>query len=154
MSYNRGGDRHPNRHNQNPTSGQQWQSFLAQLKKDKNPLYELLKDSEPQEDGAELKLYFPTEEAKNAAKKNLPRIQAKLPSHWRQQRLKFVVGQLPLAAQPAPKGVAHSPATTRGTMQQKLKSPLQALNQTLFFGEHSQPVLKAAADADNTCTLL
>jgi hypothetical protein len=40
-----------------------WQSFIEQLQKDKNPLYQLLKKTEV-EDSQELIIYHPTEEGK------------------------------------------------------------------------------------------
>ncbi|GCL55729.1 Cmr6 family CRISPR-associated RAMP protein [Microcystis aeruginosa NIES-3806] len=45
------------------TAQQEWQKFLEKLQKNKNPLYDLYKDSQL-EIGTEITIYFSDEEAK------------------------------------------------------------------------------------------
>ena len=144
---------------------QEWQAFLEKLKKDKNSLHEMLKASELAEHGAELRLYFSTEEAKTAAKDKLPTIQSKMPTHWQKKRITFIVGKpssdlppsspLPVSQQKTWQNQLQLPKVK----QQSCKSPLQALNFAQFGtsqkGEElAQPVLTKAVAADATCTSL
>jgi len=87
------------------TAQQEWQKFLGKLQKDKNPLYDLYKDSQL-EIGTEITIYFSDEEAKTKASAKWQKLQAKFPPHWKNQKINFKVGQL------APSSIT---ATTRST---------------------------------------
>ncbi len=127
----------------NPRS--EWQLFLEQLKKDKNPLYELLTASDLHVSDQELCLYFADEASQQAAQKKLPKIQAKLPVHWQEKRLTMRVGAPPIATQPSKKAVISS--------SQLPQSPLQVLNHTLVQ-DRTDPALEAAAAADESCAAI
>lgn len=123
---------------------QSWQAILEKLKKHKNPLYELLKDSRLDEDGDNLKLYIPNEHNKKLAQAEIPKIKAKLPTEWQKKRLNIVVGEPPVQIQP----------------NVSLQSPLQKLNSFVNFdldrngSKLVQGALSAAATADQTCQSL
>ncbi|MHC5771976.1 MAG: RAMP superfamily CRISPR-associated protein, partial [Nostoc sp.] len=134
----------------NYNTQQQWQAILEKLKKDKNPLYELLKDSGLDEDGDNLKLYITNEDKKKLAQAKIPKIKAKLPSDWQNKRLNIVVGELPVPTQKS---------STRMSVNQptSLQSPLQKLNNFDFDkkgNELVQRALEDAATADETCESL
>ncbi|MHC5861740.1 hypothetical protein [Nostoc sp.] len=144
----------------------QWQAILEKLKKDKNPLYELLKDSGLDEDGDNLKLYIPNEDNKKLAQAKIPKIKVKLPSDWQNKRLNIVVGEPPVQTQKSStrKSVnqpnVHSISSPAMGKPKSLQSPLQKLNSFVKFhldrngNELVQGVLEAAATADETCESL
>jgi len=167
MNYNRG-----NQQRKNPGGGQtpqqMWLSFLEKLQKDKNPLYELLKDSQLEET-ENLTVKVATEEVQKQAKSKVPNITAKLFTQypqWKQKKLFFTVGNLSQlepnsTQQTTPRNTATIQSRTQSTSQtatarqQKLTSPLQALNHILFsFQETPQSALKQAEAADDTCESL
>lgn len=150
----------------NYNTQQSWQAVLEKLKKDKNPLYELLKDSGIDEDGDNLKLYVPNEDNKKLAQGKIPKIQAKLPIHWQKKRLSIVVGELPVQIQQSstrksvnPPNV-HSISLPAMGKPKSLQSPLQKLNSFVNFdfdkngNELVQGAMEAAATADKTCEIL
>ncbi len=151
---------------QSKTLQQEWQAFLDKLKKDKNPLHELLKASEIAENEVELRLHFSTEEARTAAKEKLPKIQSKMPTLWQKKRINLIVGQwsseLPSSLPKLPiiqqKTQQNQPQISQ-VKQQSYKSPLQAMSFAEFGigrkGEElAQPVLIKAVAADATCSSL
>ncbi len=72
-----------------------WQDFLQKLQKDKNPAYDLLKETEL-DVGENLTIYHPTEEGKAAVEKQRGKIQAKLVKmypHWEQKKLMVKAGE-------------------------------------------------------------
>lgn len=147
----------PNRNNRpfkpqnQPTIQQAWLEIVDKLKKDKNPLYELLKDTQLREAGDNLNLYIASEEKRKETQGKIPKIQAKMPLHWQNKRLNLVVGLPPTKTEKQP--LNQSKATAR---QVTLKSPLQELKFAKFGVDKNQelvqPVLEAATD--KTCTSL
>ncbi|MGI2906701.1 RAMP superfamily CRISPR-associated protein [Tolypothrix sp. VBCCA 56010] len=143
----------------------EWQAFLNKLKKDKNPLYELLKDSGLDEDSNNaLKLRLPTDEKKKEVKAKLPKIQAKMPLHWHKKRINVDVGEVPqeqtqTQTQQKRRVINLTPqvnSLSSMSRQTNPQSPLQSLNFADFEldkkgNELAQPVLKAAELADKTC---
>ncbi|MFN7865048.1 MAG: RAMP superfamily CRISPR-associated protein [bacterium] len=133
------------------TAQQEWQKFLGKLQKDKNPLYDLYKDSQL-EIGTEITIYFSDEEAKKKASAKWQKLQAKFPPHWKNQKINFKVGQLAPSSITA---MTRSTARTNNPTSRKLTSPLQALNHRLFNNnDTAKPVLIEAAAADKTCQSL
>ncbi|MFM7715595.1 MAG: CRISPR-associated protein Cmr6, partial [Microcystis sp.] len=110
------------------TAQQEWQKFLKKLQTDKNPLYDLYKDSQL-EIGTELTIYFSDEEAKTKASARWQKLQANFPPYWKNKRINLKVGQLPDASITA---TTRSTARTNNPTSRKLTSPLQALNHRLF----------------------
>ncbi|WP_017317333.1 RAMP superfamily CRISPR-associated protein [Mastigocladopsis repens] len=165
MNYNRDNRNSKRQQGQNQTIQQEWQAFLEKLKKDKNPLYELLQGSGIDEDGDALKLYIPTEDKKKEAQGKIPKIQAKLPNHWQKKRINLVVGEPPVELlqpskkQPVSQSKPGSNSSSVMGRHKVLQSPLQELNFAEFgvdkkLNELAQPVLEAAAAADETCEIL
>ncbi|MBD2247399.1 RAMP superfamily CRISPR-associated protein [Nostoc sp. FACHB-888] len=150
----------------NYNTQQQWQAILEKLKKDKNPLYELLKDSGIDEDGDYLKLYIPNEDNKKLAQGKIPKIQAKLPIGWQKKRLNIVVGEPPVQIQQSSTKKSIIQPNSRSTSLpamgklKSLQSPLQQLNNFINFdfdkngNELVQGALEAAVIADKTCESL
>ena len=119
-------------------NNQEWQDFLQKLQKDKNPLYELLMETELSI-GENLIIYHPTEEGKAEVEKKQGKIKAKLVKmypHWQQKKLIVKAGERSL-------DLDNDKLT-------EMTSPLQALDHRLF-GDHAQPVLEEASAADTTC---
>lgn len=141
----------------------EWQAFVDKLKKDKNPLYELLKDSGLDEDSNNsLKLYLPTDDIKNEVKAKLPKIQAKMPLYLQKKRINVDVGEVAkeqTQIQQKRRVInLTSQVNSPSSMSRKTnpQSPLQSLNFADFEldkkgNELAQPVLKAAESADKTC---
>jgi CRISPR-associated protein Cmr6 len=151
-------------------SNQMWSDFLQKLQRDKNHIYELLKNSQLNENEAEnLIVYVFDEEVQKQAKSKVGKVTARLFElypQWKKKKLFFEVGKLPQTAeiplqQAAVRKVAATPARIQQpppknaalAREQTFRSPLQALNQMLFE-EHYQPALEAAVAADQTCTRL
>jgi CRISPR-associated protein Cmr6 len=128
-----------------------WQEVLEKLKRDRNPLYDLYKDSQLIF-GDELTLYFSTEEQKKKASEKRPKLQHKLPLHWQNKKLNLVVGTPPAqTATVSSSATITRPSNTSNTSPvQMLQSPLQAL----LFQKQPQTALEAAAKADRTCARL
>ncbi|NER08122.1 MAG: CRISPR-associated protein Cmr6, partial [Okeania sp. SIO3C4] len=119
-------------------NNQEWQDFLQKLQKDKNPLYELLKETEL-DVGEKLTIYHPIEEEKAKVEKQRGKIQAKLVKmypHWQHKKMMVKAGERSL-------NLDNDKLT-------EMTSPLQALGHRLF-GDHAQPVLEEASAADTTC---
>lgn len=128
----------------------EWDRVLEQLKKNKNPLYDLYKDGIP-DVGDQITFYFPTEETQKPAQKKWPKLQKFLPSHWQKKRIKCVVGKAPSTtptSPPTPSSKKGSPRRSSG-----VSHPLQALNHTLFT-DRSDSALEAAIAAERQCTSL
>jgi CRISPR-associated protein Cmr6 len=150
------------------TPQQMWSNFLQKLRQDKNPLYDLLQNSQLTA-ADNLIVYVPDGDVQKQAKSKLGKVTAKLFElypQWNQKKLFFEVGNLPQAAaipdrQNPPRNGAATPARIQQApagnaaiaRQQTLRSPLQALNQMLF-GELYQPALDAAVAAEETCQQL
>lgn len=135
-------------------SDRDWEAVLKKLKRDKNPLYNLYKDSQLIA-GDKLTFYFSTEEQKQKAREKRPKLQQKLPLHWKNKRIDFVVRTPPArtGAVSSPVAIARPSNASNAKPKQQLKSPLQALNHELFQ-KRSQPALDAAAKADLACAQL
>jgi CRISPR-associated protein Cmr6 len=145
---------------------EEWLAILEKLKKDKNPLYEPLKDSGLDKEGDNLKLYIPNEDKKKVAQGRISKIKAKLPVHWQNKKLNIVVGEPPEKIQQSStkKSVNRTnPLSISLPVMGKpksLQSPLQKLNNFVNFNfdnkgnELVQGALEAAAIADQTCASL
>jgi CRISPR-associated protein Cmr6 len=145
---------------------QEWQTVIEKLKKNKNPLYELLKDSGLDEDGDNLKLYIPNEDNKKLAQGKIPKIQAQLPVHWKKRRLNIELGEPPgKGSQSSVNKSVNRPNSRSISLPvmgkpKSLQSPLQKLNNFVNFNfdrngkELVQGALEAAAIADQTCASL
>lgn len=122
---------------------QEWPQFLQKLQKDKNPLYELLNQTEL-DIGENLIIYHPTEEGKIKLEKQRGKIQAKLVRmypHWQSKKLMVKAGERSL-------DLDNHKLT-------QMKSPLQALAHiNIPKTEKSlQPVLKEkVVPVDKTCS--
>ena len=122
---------------------QEWEQFLQKLQKDKNPLYELLNQTEL-DIGENLIIYHPTEEGKIKLEKQRGKIQAKLVRmypHWQSKKLMVKAGERSL-------DLDNHKLT-------QMKSPLQALAHiNIPKTEKSlQPVLKKeVVPVDKTCS--
>ncbi|MCC3406754.1 MAG: type III-B CRISPR module RAMP protein Cmr1 [Microcoleus sp. PH2017_10_PVI_O_A] len=164
-----------NRNNQNrndrgggQTPQQMWSNFLQKLRQDKNPLYDLLQNSELTA-ADNLIVYVPDGEVQKQAKSKLGRVTAKLFElypQWNKKKLFFEVGNLPQTAaipeqQNPPRNGAATPARIQQAAagnaaiarQQTLRSPLQALNLEKFEKSY-RPALEAAVAAETTCDRL
>jgi CRISPR-associated protein Cmr6 len=122
----------------------EWKDILKKIEKDGGKLHELLKDTsaEIQEDA--IIIYMKDEETQKKARGQHQKLIKKLPELWKNKNIQFTVGTPPNDNEIINQATAR-PNTVR------LTSPLQALNHTRI-GEHTQPALKAAADADQTCS--
>jgi CRISPR-associated protein Cmr6 len=149
----------------NYNTQQEWQAVLEKLKKDKNPLYELLQDSGIAEDGDNLKLYIPSEDNKKLAQGKIPKIQAKFPAHWPKKRLNIVVGEPPIKmSQSSTRKSVNQPKAQSISLPamgqpKSFQSPLQQLNHFVEFkfergNEKVEDALEAAVTADRSCASL
>ncbi|MEC4893465.1 MAG: RAMP superfamily CRISPR-associated protein [Oscillatoria sp. PMC 1051.18] len=123
-----------------------WDDFLAQLKKEKHPLDELLSNSQVEDKGNELIIFVSPEligEVEEKRGKIQKRLSKVIPL-WRSKRLIFRVQS------PSTNVVSSSNSSRQNNMS---TSPLQALNQTIF-GEYPQPALKAAVAAEKNCQFI
>lgn len=141
---------------------QEWQAVIEQLKKNKNSLYDFLKDSGLNTEGDNLILYIPNEEDKKLAQSKLQNIKAQLPLNLRQKRLNIVLGSLPKeSTKSLPRktisSVKERPSSSPIISKSKTpQSPLQKLNQFVEFRveknhEQVQDALEVAITADATC---
>ena len=126
-----------------------WQSFIEQLQKDKNPLYQLLKDTEV-EVNQELIIYHPTEEGKVEVEQKRGKIQAKLAkiNHpFQGKRVTTTAGEY------------SAPATSLNALSNAsdMRIPLQVLNHSyinLANEESVQDFLQTIAANDTTCQVI
>ena len=129
----------------------EWKKFLEKLKKDKNPLYELLGESQLEEKGNELILYLPTPEQQAEVQSKSGKIRAKLSkfsSYLGNKRLSIEVGRI---ASSTSENSSLSRGRTRNRRNSRqMGNPLQVLNQIL----DKEAALNEAVRADRTCTIL
>ena len=121
---------------------QEWEQFLQKLQKDKNPLYELLNQTEL-DIGENLIIYHPTEEGKIKLEKQRGKIQAKLVRmypHWQSKKLMVKAGERSL-------DLDNHKLT-------QMTSPLQALDHINIpkTEKNLQPVLEEVKLAEDTCS--
>jgi CRISPR-associated protein Cmr6 len=126
-----------------------WQSFIEQLQKDKNPLYQLLKKTEV-EDSQELIIYHPTEEGKAEIEQKWGKIQAKLTKMNHPLQGKRVIAKA---------GEYSAPTTSLNTLSSSsdMRLPLQVLNHSHINLAHEtsvQEFLQTIASNDTTCQFI
>lgn len=168
MSFNRGGRSNDRDRAQPPkTLQQEWQAFLEELgsRKQKPLIYDTLKESSLGPLTKEsIDLYFPDEEQRMVAKRRVQNIKAVLPNFFKRNRVDCKIAPPPEMTKPnLPSGLSKQKATektgqVREVHESSIKSPLQLLLRTDFGedrgNELAQPVLLAAAQADDTCEVL
>ena len=118
----------------------EWQNVLDTLKKNKNPLFELYKDSQLKVETDKLIFTFQEEEAKKKAEKKRQKLQNQLPLVWQNKRIEYVVDEIIIDNGGKPPRIVAS-------------NPLQALSLEPF-DDRPDPALQAAVAAERHCAAL
>jgi CRISPR-associated protein Cmr6 len=148
-----------NNQDSHPNSPQDiWKEFLESLGRRKPPpgIYSLLKESQIAGISSDqLKLTFPTEQERDAAKAKLGKIKKEIPLSLQRHRIDFQVGAVPMSGAESSLKPQIKQSTRPDSRNTQSRSPLMDLLIEPFGDERgqevSQPILQKAVEADKTC---